>query len=121
MIGPLLRAMLRGERATAALRARHQLARGLDHVVDEAARRRFLTRSLVDPAVAAACTPSAINMARILRDAGRDIQPEGLVAIRAFLTDGYASPLYRRDPTTAFLAIAALEDALLQAPAKTAR
>jgi hypothetical protein len=121
VIGRLLRAVLRGGVSTADVRARDQLARGLDQIVGGAGRRRLLTRSLIEPAVAVACTPSADSMARILRDASRHVAPESLVAIREFLTDGCSSPLYRREPAAAFVAIAALEGALLQAPARAAR
>ena len=60
--------------------------------------------SVLRPSVATACLPALSRIAEILRDETGDI-PDGLRrALRAFLTDGAASPLYGRDEWSALLA-----------------
>jgi hypothetical protein len=102
------------DRPPADIRERRLMACGLDELASRARRRRRAGWPIA-PEVATACAPTAERLARLLRDAAVEVDATELGAIRTFLGDGCGSPLYRRDPADAFLAIAELEASVARA------
>jgi hypothetical protein len=109
----LLRRTLTPSPAATVSRQRRSLASGLERLAAEAHRTPSPTRAALPPIirrdVAAAVAGPAAVIAAELRDPAVPVDDATLQAIRAFLTDGWSSPLYDRDPAAAVLAVADLE------------
>jgi len=77
-------------------------ARSIERALDEAARSRVPLRNRVArPATVAAAAPGLSVVAATLRDSSASVSRETIEAVRAFMTDGIASPLFGRDPLAA--------------------
>jgi nucleotide-binding universal stress UspA family protein len=95
---------------------RRDLAHGIEQVIDEAAIdpawRPFPLRSLVRYEVAAACTPALSEIHGALTDTSTPIAADALTELRAFMTEGATSPLFRPDPDAAAVVAAHLRDTI---------
>jgi hypothetical protein len=82
-------------------RARAIWARSIARLLEELERPQPLmrvARPLYRRDVAVACAHSLIEIQWVLRDEAATVRPEAMRRLRAFLTDGARSPLYRDDP-----------------------
>jgi hypothetical protein len=82
-------------------RARAMWATSIARLVEELERPESLLRAatrLYRRDVAAACAPSLIAIRRVLVDDSAVVRPEAMRRLRAFMTDGALSPLYRDEP-----------------------
>jgi hypothetical protein len=82
-------------------RARAAWAVAIARLVDELERPESLLRAatrLYRRDVAAACAPSLIEIRRVLVDDAAAVRPEAMRRLRAFMTDGARSLLYRDEP-----------------------
>jgi hypothetical protein len=91
---------------------RADVAHGLRRLIDGAERRPLPVgvRSIMHPSVLRACLPALRRIDAALHDGARPVPDVLHAALRAFLTDGATSPLYRRDTLSACLAAEALAD-----------
>jgi hypothetical protein len=77
-------------------------ARSIERAVTDAARSRVPLRNRVArPATVAAAAPGLTVVAAALRDSNASVSREAIDRVRAFMTDGIASPLFGRDPLAA--------------------
>jgi hypothetical protein len=82
-------------------RARVMWARSIARLVQELERPESLLRAatrLYRRDVAAACAPSLNEIRWVLVDDAAAVRPEAMRRLRAFMTDGARSPLYRDEP-----------------------
>ena len=85
-------------------RARARWARSIARLLEDLDRRQPLMRSarpLYRRDVAAACAHPLTEIRWVLVDGTATVRPEAMRRLRAFLTDGTRSPLYRDDPERA--------------------
>jgi hypothetical protein len=98
----LLHKLLRKATSDVTMDEREVWARSVDGAVKDSAQPSTMVRSrLTRPAVVMAAAPSLAAVASVLRDEEIAVSREGLDAVRRFITDGIASPLYGRDPLAA--------------------
>ena len=90
---------------------RAQLSRALERIVDGPKGRGVirLLYPIVRPTVARECEPALRGVISALRDEQRAVAPESLDAVRRFVTEGAASPLYGPSAAAAAAAARALE------------
>jgi hypothetical protein len=85
-------------------RARATWARAIDRLLDELGRTPSPLRNLrrlYRHDVALASAPALLEIEEVLRDPTAAVRPEAMRRLRAFLTDGGRSRLYRDDPEAA--------------------
>jgi hypothetical protein len=85
-------------------RARVMYARTIARLLREIDRPQWCIRTvggIYRRDVAAACTNSLIEIRWVLLDDVATVQPEGMLRLRAFLTDEVSSPLHGDDPELA--------------------
>lgn len=70
--------------------------------------------SLLRPDVVWSCVPALHSIKEVLADPSRDVSPQAIRRLRAFLTDGARSPLFRDDPDKAREAVEALAVAFVE-------
>ena len=77
-------------------------ARSIERALKDAARSRVpLSNRVARPATVVAAAPALTVVAATLRDDNASVSREAIDAVRAFMTDGIASPLFGRDPLAA--------------------
>ena len=98
----LLHKLMRTEAGAVTADERKVWARSIERTIEDAARTSTIVRMrLTQPSVVAAAAPALSSVAATLRDEDASVSREALDAVRAFMTDGAASPLYGRDPLAA--------------------
>jgi len=65
-------------------------------------------RSLIRPEVVWSCVPALHAIKGVLADPARQVTPNAIKELRAFLTDGASSPLFRDDPDAARIVVEVL-------------
>jgi hypothetical protein len=65
-------------------------------------------RSMLRADVVWSCVPALHRIKEVLADPARTVAPQAIRRLRAFLTDGASSPLFRDDPEAARQAVEAL-------------
>ncbi len=85
------------------MRQRLRWARSLEKAVEEARRPRppLRLRPILQASVVRACEPALLAIAGALRDQRQPISNTALRQLKAFLTDGFNSPLYGYSPLAA--------------------
>ena len=71
-------------------------------------------RPLMRPEVVWSCVPALHVIKQVLADPARDIAPMAIRRLRALLTDGASSPLFRTDPDAAREAVEQLAVAFVE-------
>ncbi len=105
------------------LRERRRWARSIDKLMADA-NRRILHRAyrpLANLAAVHRCTPALLAIAGALREEGLTVSRDTLRELRAFLTDGGASPLYGDHPIAALWVAEDLRRRLQPTPAPLRR
>jgi hypothetical protein len=93
----------------ATLAERGRWANTIEGAIKDAAGAHFPSRSRVARPVVVLGAASALSAVAVaLRDEDVAVTPETLAAVRSFMTDGIASPLYGSDPLAAGRAAEAL-------------
>jgi hypothetical protein len=85
-------------------RARATWAKSIQRLIADVDRPQPLLRSmrpLYRRDVAAACVPALTEIRWVLAGAAAFVRPEAMARLRAFMTDGTRSPLYRDEPEVA--------------------
>jgi hypothetical protein len=98
----LLHKVLEKEARKVTIAERTVWARSIDSALKDASQPSTVMRlRLTQPSVVVAASPALSAVAATLRDEHAVVSRQALDAVRAFMTDGVASPLYGRDPLTA--------------------
>jgi hypothetical protein len=98
----LLHKMLARTAEEITLDEREVWARSIDGAVRDATRSSVPARNRVArPSVVLAAAPALNAIAALLRNEDVSVSRASIDAVRAFMTDGIASPLYGRDPLAA--------------------
>ena len=71
-------------------------------------------RSLIRPEVVWSCVPALHAIKGVLADPARQVGPAAIKKLRAFLTDGASSPLFRDDPDAARIVVEELADVFVE-------
>lgn len=100
------------------MRERRRWARSVEKLVADAHRYILLRayRPLYNTAAVRRATPALLDIAAALRAEDLEVSRELLGELRALLTDGGSSPLYRDHPIAALWAIEDLRHRLLPEP-----
>jgi hypothetical protein len=71
-------------------------------------------RSLIRPEVVWSCVPALHAIKGVLADPARHVGPNAIKELRAFLTDGASSPLFRDDPDAARVVVEELAEVFVE-------
>ncbi len=86
----------------------------IDRTLEAACTEQGSYRSLIRPDVVWSCVPALHAIKEVLADPARYVAPKAIQKLRAFLTDGATSPLFRADPDAARLAVEELAEVFVE-------
>ncbi len=72
------------------------------------------SRSLIRAEVVWSCVPALHAIKGVLADPARHVAPNAIKKLRAFLTDGASSPLFRDDPDAARMVVEELAEVFVE-------
>jgi hypothetical protein len=86
----------------------------IDRTLEAACAEQGTHRSLIRADVVWSCVPALHTIKEVLADPARHVAPNAIKKLRAFLTDGASSPLFRNDPDAARIVVEELAEVFVE-------
>jgi hypothetical protein len=86
----------------------------IDRTLEAACAEQGSHRSLIRADVVWSCVPALHTIKEVLADPARHVAPNAIKKLRAFLTDGASSPLFRNDPDAARIVVEELAEVFVE-------
>ena len=86
----------------------------IDRTLEAACAEQGSHRSLIRADVVWSCVPALHAIKGVLADPARHVGPNAIKELRAFLTDGASSPLFRDDPDAARVVVEELAEVFVE-------